>query len=216
MLSFGRKNAYDLQKPEIITKFCNFRHHFSFAINSDTYKLDEVILGESLPHTLNHEFSRYTFRCVFNNDSVCDHLSDVFKPEKTAKALIVLSEDSELDDLNSCFSCGYEISDDEPFVLSESILSEHPIKSRHILIAERKKRSRASHVPNDYQFCSGILGRMHKNYFKLLQTNVDISASCDRAHFVFSHYRGNDTWHDHRHLNISWMGQSWYAEIAQI
>jgi P2-related tail formation protein len=42
MLSFGRKNAHDLQRPEITTKFSNFRHHFSFAINSDTYKLDEV------------------------------------------------------------------------------------------------------------------------------------------------------------------------------
>jgi P2-related tail formation protein len=108
VLSFGRTNRYSITIPEIAAQFHNRRQHFAFATNSDTYKLDWTILDESSNHAMNHDFFRYAFRYIHNTDSVCDKLTEIFKPHKIAKALVVLSEDSVLEDINSCFSCGYE------------------------------------------------------------------------------------------------------------
>jgi hypothetical protein len=187
--------------------------HFDFSCNNDTYKLDETILDESPWHEPNHDFSRYPQRHVFNTDSVCDKLTEIFEPQKTAKALIVLSEDSVLGDINSCFSCGYEIYDDEQFVLDFHQLSEHPIHKQNVLVSERFFRSSIACAANEFEFFAYPAARTRYTCISLMANNVEISTLIQSKHYRTARYLGNNTWHDHRHFDVAWNEQSNYTKI---
>jgi hypothetical protein len=214
VLSFGRTNRYSVAVPKIAVEFHNRRQRFAFAINNDAYKLDWTILDESPNHILNNYFFRVPLRYAFNADSVvCNRLADIFEPQKIAKASIVLSEDSELDDINSCFSCGYETCDDEPFVLSFSRLSERPIKKENVLIAERKYRYNSARAENEFEVAArqSVLDRIFCS--TLVANNVNAITSSVQKRCVSARYRGNDIWHDHRHFCAPWNEQSNYCKM---
>jgi P2-related tail formation protein len=214
VLSFGRTNRYSVAVPEIAVEFHNRRQRFAFAINNDTYKLDWTILDESPNHILNNYFFRVPLRYAFNADSiVCDRLAHIFESQKIAKSLIVLSEDSELDDINSCFSGGYEKYDDESFVLSLSRLSEHPIKKENVLIAERKCRRDFAYAVNELEVTArqSVLNRIFCS--TLVANDVGVITSSAQERCVSACYRGNDIWHDHRHSNAPWNQQSNYCKM---
>jgi hypothetical protein len=170
-------------------------------------------LDESPWHELNHDFSRYPQRHVFNTDSVCDKLTKIFEPQKTAKALIVLSENAVLGDINSCFSCGYETYDDEPFILSFHQLSEHPIRKQNVLVSERFFRSSIAYAVNEFEFFAYPAARTRHICLTLVANNADISISLRQKHHNIARYQGNNTWHDHRHFDIPWEKQSNYSKM---
>lgn len=77
---------------------------------------------------------------MYNTNHVFDGNDSLFKTRTTAKALITLSEYCISEDMNSCFSCGYELATVEPFVLSYSYLSENKVEREQQLIAYREFR----------------------------------------------------------------------------
>ncbi len=54
VLSFGRKNSFELKVSNPTFKFSTFRFHYEQALSNDLYRLDVAILGETDPHTKNY------------------------------------------------------------------------------------------------------------------------------------------------------------------
>lgn len=136
--SFGRINNYDCGCSfNFATIHSLVRWHYAYAMNMDTYRLDWAILDESDVGTPNHDMSREAHRYLMNKDFAGSAMGNIFESRKVAKALILLSEDCVLEDLNSCFSCGIEEIKEEVFKLSYSYLSESKNESTFTPIACR-------------------------------------------------------------------------------
>jgi hypothetical protein len=215
VVSFGRSNSFAVATSSTELAYYAVRDHFNFAINNDTYKLDWTILDESPWHTPNYNVWKMPERYVFNTDFIGDKIPNIFKPQRMAKALIVLSEGSKLDDINSCFSCGYETyEEDEPFILSFSRLSEHPKRKKAVPIGERKFRESSFHAQNEFEFFAHFLGRERDIFCTLVVDDMTAEVICERERYVSAQYYGNNTWHDHRHFDVPWKDQNWHTKIT--
>ncbi|WCR53872.1 MAG: hypothetical protein PG981_000894 [Wolbachia endosymbiont of Ctenocephalides orientis wCori] len=54
VLSFGRKNSFELKIKEPAFNFSTFRAHYERSYSNDLYRLDIAVLGETEPHTENY------------------------------------------------------------------------------------------------------------------------------------------------------------------
>ncbi|UIP92016.1 phage tail protein [Wolbachia pipientis] len=55
VLSFGRKNTFELKSLNPNFKFSTFRIHYEQAFSNDIYRLDVAVLGETEPHTKDYQ-----------------------------------------------------------------------------------------------------------------------------------------------------------------
>lgn len=55
VLSFGRKNTFELKSLNPNFKFSTFRIHYEQAFSNDIYRLDVALLGETEPHTKDYK-----------------------------------------------------------------------------------------------------------------------------------------------------------------
>ncbi len=207
--SFGRINNFRSVVDQPSLKNFRKRIHYAFAENCDTYKLDWVILDESDVGTLNHDMSRHVYRWFFNTDSICDHIGEVIETRKVAKALAVLSEDAVLGDINTCFSCGYTSIESDPFELSFSYLSEHPVITNQTLVAYRDSRSFSAYARNEFEH---IATRGYKNNYTAFTGVSGSSAQFNSIQHIYlaSKYEGNNKWHDQQHFDVAWNEQKNY------
>ncbi len=204
--SFGRVNNFMSTVSQPSLKRYNVRVHYAFAENMDTYKLDWTILGESDVGTLNHDMSRKAHRFMFNTDSVCDAIGDVFETRKFAKALPILSEDAVLGDINTCLSGGYETVEEERFILSYSYLSEHPVIRNQVLVACREFRSHLQYLKRE-DSCVAIRGYKTNVTCLMCNLNYTINSYGLGSRYSSATYYGNNKWHDQKHFDIPWCEQ---------
>ncbi len=55
VLSFGRKNTFELKVLNSSFKFSTFRVHYEQAFSNDIYRLDVAVLGETEPHIKDYQ-----------------------------------------------------------------------------------------------------------------------------------------------------------------
>lgn len=205
--SFGRVNTFDVEVGQSLWDYSALRMHYAFAENNDRKKLDWTILDEEYPDVLNYEMTRSLFHFMRNTNHIFDGNDSLFKTRTVAKALITLSEDCVLEDINACFFCGYELITAEPFTLSYSYLSENRVEREQQLIAYREFRKGAlMYAKNEYEH-TAIRG--FKTNITCMTCKTDMDAEFGRAvvRNLTSEYRGNNIWHDQKHFEETWNNQ---------
>ncbi len=204
--SFGRVNNFGVTATQPTFECYIIRVHYAFAENVDTYKLDWTVLGETDIGIPNHDMSRQVYRFMFNTNFVFEGNSEVFKSRKVARALPVLSDDAVLGDINTCFSCGYETVDVEPFILSYSYLSGHPVTKNQVLVSCREFRSHTSFMIKDSDYAAIRGYKTNITYF-MCQHNCTTKSYGQKYRFSSAIYEGNNIWHDHKHFDLPWNDQ---------
>lgn len=207
--SFGRVNTFDVEvAPLDYTYVYNIlRIHYAFAENNDRKKLDWTILDEEEPDVLNYEMTRSLFHFMHNTNHVFDGNDSLFRTRTTAKALITLSEDCTLEDINACFSCGYEDITEEPFILSYHYLSEGRVDREQVLVAYREFRS-GEPVYAKNKFEPDAIRGFKTNVTCMtceMKTTTEFSRTVIRN--LVGEYRGNNIWHDQKHFDETWINQ---------
>jgi hypothetical protein len=212
-LSFGRVNnrAVEIPLPVVSAGVC--RNHFLIVKNSDTSKLDFACFDDLPSDAINWKAVTERDRTVFNPDPVGEISENLFQARHFSKASIILSEDAKLDDLNTNFCGGYDESDETPFILSFSALSENKTTVKRIIIDERFLRERDFAAVSEFEpeISSGIRERERSINFDY--ADFESVSTLKREHFAEIEYRGADTWRDHRHFSVPWNRQSFYTEM---
>ena len=189
--SFGRINNYGLDIPTPATGFFCDRHRFAYAVNMDTYRLDWAILDETSPGALNHDMSREAHRYIFNTDFAGDKMGTV------------------LGDINTCFSCGTIVYDETPFTLNFNFLSEVTLASAPELIAYRNWREGFRTAISQLN-PTVERGYRSREYASVCDLSAEIKQSRAMERFNVATYKGNYTWHDQQHFDVSWEDQKNY------
>lgn len=207
--SFGRVNNFALATAnQPVFEFYSVRVHFAYARKiEEIYRLDWSILDESGPGELNYDMTRQAHRFMFNTNFPCDNIEHLFETRTVARALPLLSEDAVLGDINTCFSCGYTLIDEDRFELSFNYLSEHPIRRYQILVADRQFNEHFSYAFNTFGN-TAIRGYKTNITFFMCQHNFSTRSFSQRCSFSSAVYEGNSIWHDHRHFDLPWSEQS--------
>ncbi|MFP3016330.1 MAG: phage tail protein, partial [Wolbachia sp.] len=137
VLSFGRKNAFELKILNPSFKFSTFRVHYEQAFSNDVYRLDVVVLGETEPHTKDYK-SIYERSHQWYNLQALYPLPQSLLPEiKFAKAQVILSDSWNLGEINACFPVSSIEERGNKFVLGSDKLSGQYWNLKHKPIVER-------------------------------------------------------------------------------
>lgn len=127
--------------------------------------------------------------------------------------MIVLS-DSVLEDGQSCFSGSYENKNDLKFILGFSYLSETAIKPDNIMIDVRRFEDVI--FDGTYNYETGTTNVIYSaNSVYESELNPQITKLDKVVHRMNGQYRGNNTWHDHRHFDVPWNQQSNYSRMTK-
>lgn len=124
VLSFGRKNSFELKIGNPRFKFGTFRSHYDRSYSNDLYRLDVATLGETEPHTKNYNGTYERNHEWYNLEALYPLPQSLLPEIKFAKALIVLSDSWNLGDINACFASTTYEEIEHTFHLSEDKLSE--------------------------------------------------------------------------------------------
>ncbi|MBD0392117.1 phage tail protein [Wolbachia endosymbiont of Pentalonia nigronervosa] len=208
VLSFGRKNAFELKIANPSFKFGTFRAYYERNYSSDLYRLDIAILGETEPHTKNYNgiYERnhlwYNFKALY---PIQQHL---LPPIKFAKAQVVLSDSWKLGEINACFPVTSVEEEGGGLYLSDNKLSEQTWNLKYKPILERFSITYRYDVKNftDQKIIESNFTEYHVNC-----ENDKNSEQKDSIHELANHilvfYPGVLTWHEHKHLNRSWSNE---------
>ena len=212
-LSFGKKLRCDASFGNYnINKF-NFAAKFSFAKIEDTFKLsfgvlDDTNFGQLTEHNI------YRANKIAQNAEPIGNVPDyLIRLNTFSRAMIVLS-DSVLEDGQSCFSGSYENKNDSKFILGFSYLSETVIKPDNIMVDVRRFEDVIFDGTYNYE-----TGTTNVTYAadSVYESELDSQVSkTDKVfHGIKGRYRGNNTWHDHRHFDVPWNQQSNYSKMVE-
>ncbi|WP_264685664.1 MULTISPECIES: phage tail protein [unclassified Wolbachia] len=205
VLSFGRKNTFELKSLNPNFKFSTFRIHYEQAFSNDIYRLDVAVLGETEPHTKDYK-GIYERNHQWYNLKALYPLSQSLLPEiKFAKAQIVLSDSWKLGEINGCFPVSSIEEEGNKFLLGGDKLSGQYWNLKHKPILERFSITHAYKAENytDQKITKYALAE-HNIHF---ESELD-SEQKDSIHELEKHilvfYPGVLKWHEHRHLHRSW------------
>ncbi|WP_425383783.1 phage tail protein [Wolbachia endosymbiont (group A) of Scoparia ambigualis] len=205
VLSFGRKNAFELKILNPSFKFSTFRVHYEQAFSNDVYRLDVAVLGETEPHTKDYK-GIYERSHQWYNLKALYPLPQSLLPEiKFAKAQVILSDSWNLGEINTCFPVGSIEERGNKFILGRDKLSGQHWNLKHKPILERFSIIHRYKVENytDQKVRKYVLAE-HNVYYK----NDSDSEQKDSIHELEKHilvfYPGVLKWHEHRHLHRSW------------
>jgi hypothetical protein len=214
-LSFGRINNYAIELPIPVVDVAKIRDHFAFAKNVDTYRLDFAYLDDAPLDAVNWKSAIERERSIFNPDTADEIPAELFEARRFSRASIILSEDAELDDLNTTFSGGYDESDETPFILSSSFLSQNKTTVKRVLIDERFLRERGCHAVSDFEYESagGTCERARSVVFEY--SGCSEFSTMERECSTTGEYRGADIWRDHRHFPVPWNEQAEYTQMLK-
>ncbi|WP_353273473.1 phage tail protein [Wolbachia endosymbiont (group A) of Agelastica alni] len=205
VLSFGRKNSFELKILNPTFKFGTFRIHYEQALSNDLYRLDVAILGETEPHTKNYN-GIYERSHQWNNLKTLYPLPQSLLPAiKFAKAQIVLSDSWSLGEINACFPVTSAEEEGSKFLLGSDKLSEQLWNLKYKPILERfsvTHHYKAEDFTNQKVIRFGVA-----EHYVHFENNLDLKQK-DAIHelesYILVFYPGVLTWHEHRHLNRSW------------
>ncbi|WP_353277841.1 phage tail protein [Wolbachia endosymbiont (group A) of Agelastica alni] len=205
VLSFGRKNTFELKILNPSFKFSTFRVHYEQALSNDLYRLDVAILGETEPHTKNYN-GIYERNHVWYNFKALYPLPQSLLPEiKFAKAQIVLSDSWNSGEINACFPVASVEECGEKFYLNDHKLSEQLWNLKYKPILERFSVTHHYKVEN---FTNQKVIRFglakHYVHFESDLNSEQKDAIHEPENYILVFYPGVLTWHEHRHLNRSW------------
>ncbi|WP_250294699.1 phage tail protein [Wolbachia endosymbiont of Oedothorax gibbosus] len=205
VLSFGRKNTFELKILNPSFKFSTFRVHYEQALSNDLYRLDVAILGETEPHTKNYN-GIYERNHQWNNLKTLYPLPQSLLPAiKFAKAQVILSDSWNLGEINACFPVSSVEERGNKFVLGSSKLSEQLWNLKYKPILERFSVTHHYKV-EDFTNQKVIRFGVAEHYVHF-ENNLDLKQK-DAIHelesYILVFYPGVLTWHEHRHLNRSW------------
>ncbi|WP_341813329.1 phage tail protein [Wolbachia endosymbiont (group B) of Germaria angustata] len=207
VLSFGRKNAFELKVLNPSFKFSTFRVYYEQAFSNDIYRLDVAVLGETEPHTKDYK-GIYERSHQWYNLKALYPLPQSLLPEiKFAKAQVILSDSWDLGDINTCFPVSSVEERGNKFVLGSDKLSGQywNLKHKPILVLERFSVTHNYKVENytDQKVRKYVLAE-HNIHF---ESELD-SEQKDSMHELEKHilvfYPGVLKWHEHRRLHRSW------------
>ncbi|WP_264375434.1 phage tail protein [Wolbachia endosymbiont (group B) of Sphaerophoria taeniata] len=215
VLSFGRKNSFELKILNPSFKFSTFRVHYEQAFSNDIYRLDVAILGETEPHTKNYN-GIYERNHVWYNFKALYPLPQSLLPEiKFAKAQIVLSDSWNLGEINACFPVGSVEEKGSKFLLGSSKLSEQLWNLKYKPILERFSVTHHYKV-EDFTNQKVIRFGVAEHYVHF-ENNLDLKQK-DSIHELENHilvfYPGVLKWHEHRHLHRSWKNSQVISVIS--
>ena len=213
-LSFGKKLRCDVNFGNYrINKF-NFATKFSFAKIEDTFKLSFGILDDTNFGQLT-EHNIYRANKVAQNGEPIGNVPDyLIRLNTFSRALIVLS-DSVLEDGQSCFSGSYENKNDSKFTLGFSYLSEMPIKPDNIMIDVRRFEDVIFDGNYNYETRTTKVA-YNTNSVYVSKLNSQVFKTNSIHHKMSGQYKGNNTWHDHRHFDVPWNQQSNYSKMVEV
>ena len=205
VLSFGRKNAFELKILNPSFKFSTFRVHYEQAFSNDVYRLDVAVLGETEPHTKDYK-GIYERSHQWYNLKALYPLPQSLLPEiKFAKAQVILSDSWNLGEINGCFPVSSVEEKGNKFLLGDSKLSEELWNLKYKPILERfsvTHHYKVEDFTNQKVIRFGLAE--HNVYYK---NDLD-SEQKDSIHELEKHilvfYPGVLKWHEHRHLHRSW------------
>ncbi|WP_353278244.1 phage tail protein [Wolbachia endosymbiont (group B) of Longitarsus flavicornis] len=205
VLSFGRKNAFELKILNPSFKFSTFRVHYEQAFSNDVYRLGVAVLGETEPHTKDYN-GIYERNHQWYNLKALYPLPQSLLPEiKFAKAQVILSDSWNLGEINECFPVSSVEERGNKFVLGSSKLSEQLWNLKYEQILERFSVAHFYQTKNFInQKIVGYVIAEHNVYYR---NDLD-SEQKDSIHELEKHilvfYPGVLKWHEHRHLHRSW------------
>lgn len=205
VLSFGRKNTFELKILNPSFKFSTFRVHYEQAFSNDIYRLDVAILGETEPHTKNYN-GIYERSHQWNNLKTLYPLPQSLLPEiKFAKAQIVLSDSWNLGEINACFPVTSVEEEGDKFLLGSSKLSEQLWNLKYKPILERFNVTHHYKV-EDFTNQKVIRFGLAKHYvhFESDLNSEQKDSIHEPENYILVFHPGVLTWHEHRHLHRSW------------
>ncbi|WP_250296762.1 phage tail protein [Wolbachia endosymbiont of Oedothorax gibbosus] len=205
VLSFGRKNAFELKILNPSFKFSTFRVHYEQAFSNDIYRLDVAILGETEPHTKNYN-GIYERSHQWNNLKTLYPLPQSLLPAiKFAKAQIVLSDSWNLGEINTCFPVTSAEEKGSKFLLGSDKLSEQLWNLKYKPILERFNVTHHYKVEN---FAGQKIIRFgvaeHNVHYESELNSEQKDSIHEPENYILVFYPGVLKWHEHRHLNRSW------------
>jgi hypothetical protein len=212
-LSFGRVNNHAVDIPIPAVYGNAYRDHFLVAKNVDTYRLDFVNLDDLPSDAVNWKSAIERERTVFNAAPLGELPKNLFEPRHFSKSSIILSEDAQLDDLNTNFCGGYDESDETPFILSFSYLSESKTTVKRVIIDERFLREKGFRAIDEFEHTISNWIRERERSVELEYAGFSVGSTFNRSHFTRIEYKGTDTWRDHRHFSVPWNEQGNYQKI---
>ncbi|MBD0392060.1 phage tail protein [Wolbachia endosymbiont of Pentalonia nigronervosa] len=205
VLSFGRKNSFELKIAKPSFKFSTFRVHYERNYSSDLYRLDVAILGETEPHTKNYNGIYERNHLWYNFKALYPTLQSLLPPIKFAKAQVVLSDSWKLGEINGCFPVCYDEEMGDKFLLGENRLSEQLWNFKYTPILERFSVTYHYKIENDINQKVIRFGLAEHNvHFKSDSDSRQKDAIHELESYILVVYPGALTWHEHKHLNRSW------------
>lgn len=206
VLSFGRKNSFELKVSNPTFKFNTFRFHYEQVFSNDLYRLDVAILGDTESHTKNYNGIYERDHQWYNLKALYPEPQSVLPAIKFAKAQVVLSDSWQLGNINSCFPVCYGEEMGDKFILGSDKLSEQTWNFKYTPILERFNIT--------YHYKAKNFDDQKVIEFNLTKYHVDCKndpnpKQNDSIHelenYIAVFYPGVLTWHEHRHLNRSWI-----------
>ncbi|QJT94837.1 phage tail protein [Wolbachia endosymbiont of Diaphorina citri] len=203
VLSFGRKNTFELKVLNSSFKFSTFRVHYEQAFSNDIYRLDVAVLGETEPHTKDYKGIYERSHQWYNLKALYPLPQSLLPSIKFAKAQIVLSDSWKLGEINSCFPVGRIEEEGNKFVLGNDKLSGQRWNLKHKPILERFSVTHFYQTKNfiDQKIVGYVIAE-HNVYYKNDSEQKDSIHELEKHILVF--YPGVLKWHEHRHLHRSW------------
>lgn len=226
VLSFGRINNFDSKASAILLQNAYLREYYNAAISDDLYRLDVAIIDESPHHVPNRGMILQRLSVLKNSDQLFVAKNPLLTWYGFIKAQIVLSEQSELGAINSCFPAKADVEigmtpqlDDDLLsrhlwkLLEEAILERHTLERRHI--TENILSFESANLMVEQEYGAHLLPerlwpRLSDAPLSIWQLNV----SNQSDQYFSGDYPGVILWHEHPHLNRPWTDQSPIVNIT--
>ncbi|BET30977.1 hypothetical protein wCauBTS_15840 [Wolbachia pipientis] len=205
VLSFGRRNAFELKILNPSFKFSTFRVHYEQAFSNDVYRLDVAVLGETEPHIKDYQGIYERSHQWYNLKALYPLTQSLLPSIKFAKAQIVLSDSWNLGETNACFPVGSIEEEGNKFVLGNDKLSWQRWNLKHKPILERFSVTHHYKIENytDQKITKYGLAEHNIKYENDLDSEQKDSIH-ELENYILVFYPGVLKWHEHRHLHRSW------------
>ncbi|MBV0900039.1 MAG: phage tail protein [Wolbachia endosymbiont of Fragariocoptes setiger] len=205
VLSFGRKNSFELKLANPSFKFGTFRAHYERSYSNDLYRLDVAILGDTEPHTKNYSGIYERDHLWYNFKALYPLPQSLLPAIKFAKAQIILSDSWKLGEVNGCFSVSYHEEAGDKFLLGNDKLSEQLCSFKYTPILERfsiNYQYEAKNFDDQKAIKYGLA-----EHYTCLESNLNQNQdgpTHELENHILVFYSGVIVWHEHKHLNRSW------------
>ena len=215
-LSFGRNNESSIAYSGDENCLGITRIHEITSVADRIFRLDFAILDETEPD-INAIGIEYQKQRIYRTKSpLCDTDFDIDRYLTFTKASIVLSEDSILDNTNSCFNPLEIIEQNATFILGINVLSEHSWSFIQRPILERFDNESASYsdVSDINPICTKPI--LNRDFSKnILFDSTVVLESSRNIYIDIPYYEINPYWHEHRHRNQKWCDDVYVCKILE-